>query len=137
MSKKSPFGLEVAGLEMVQRLMDEIPEKLKKSSEVITEEYALMMVTEAKRIVPVDTGHLRDNIFARQESQMKYLLLATPHYAAYVELGTCKMAAQPYMRPAVQKYLREYVAAIRNDNMSRIRKLIKRFQNVVTRIRGG
>ncbi len=137
MSKKSPFGLEVAGLEMVQRLMDEIPEKLKKSSEVITEEYALMMITEAKRIVPVDTGHLRDNIFARKESQMLYLLLATPHYAAYVELGTCKMAAQPYMRPAVQKYLREYVIAIRNDNMSRIRKLISRFQGLITRIRGG
>lgn len=59
----------------------------------------------AKRLCPVDTGRLQgsinhalfidpDGLVARVGSDV--------HYAPYVELGTSRMAAQPYLRPALE-----------------------------------
>ncbi len=51
-----------------------------------------VIANEAKAIVPVDTGALRESI--------------------RVEYGTSKMAAQPYMRPAIDNKQRECLKAI-------------------------
>ncbi len=53
----------------------------------------------AKSIVPVDTGFLQSTIY-HNVNDLTLELGATADYAAYVELGTRRMAAQPYIRPA-------------------------------------
>lgn len=50
--------------------------------------------------VPVDTGNLRDSIQQSIEDQYYGELVAEAEYAGFVEFGTSKMEAQPYMEPA-------------------------------------
>lgn len=58
---------------------------------------------EAKRIVPVDTGRLRASIIAQRINPNKWEVSANTNYASFVEFGTVKMIAQPYIRPAARK----------------------------------
>lgn len=61
---------------------------------------------EAKRYVPVDTTNLRDSIESRTQPQRNTILTevgTNVEYAPHVEYGTRKMAAQPYLRPAVDE----------------------------------
>jgi HK97 gp10 family phage protein len=61
---------------------------------------------EAKRLVPVDTGELHSSIgtvIRREATPVLYLcagLGGRGSYAVFVELGTSRMRAQPYLRPA-------------------------------------
>ena len=51
--------------------------------------------------VPVDTGHLRDSIeIELKDNGMTGIVEPTAEYAAYVEFGTRKMTANPYLKPA-------------------------------------
>lgn len=50
-------------------------------------------------LVPVDTGYLQSTIYWTAEG-LQLEFGATADYAAPVEYGTWKMAAQPYLRPA-------------------------------------
>ena len=65
----------------------------------------------AKSICPVDTGALSGSIKADVK---EFNATIAPHkdYDAYVELGTYKMAAQPYMRPSADMHAPKFVAAI-------------------------
>lgn len=50
-----------------------------------------------------DTGVLASNIETIQAEPLKVLVSSNAPYAAPLEFGTSKMAARPYMRPALQK----------------------------------
>ena len=54
----------------------------------------------AQSICPVDTGALRDSIAVSQDG-MNAEISANTDYAAYVEFGTSKMSAQPYLVPSL------------------------------------
>lgn len=54
----------------------------------------------AKQLVPVDTGALRASIFTRQEGPFRWVVGSGLEYAEYVDRGTRKMAAQPWLTPA-------------------------------------
>ena len=59
--------------------------------------------TQAKDVVPVDTGYLKNSIQARRESDFAWHFGSwNVEYNAYVEFGTRRMRAQPYMRPAAE-----------------------------------
>jgi len=77
----------------------------------VVKKTAMDVEAEAKTLCPVDTGALRRSILAEVE---QFSATIAPHteYDAYVEFGTYKMAAQPYMRPAADKVEPQFVAAI-------------------------
>lgn len=76
----------------------------KMANEYIADTVLPKMVSSAKRAAPVDTGELRDSIHAETGSDGNFLVANADH-AAHVELGTSKMAAQPYLRPAINTNL--------------------------------
>lgn len=76
------------------------------AQEYIADSLLPEIVTRAKRIVPVDTGNLHDNIRALITPEGNFVIADT-EYAAYVELGTSKMSAQPYLRPSMTSALPE------------------------------
>lgn len=83
-----------------RKLMREV----EKSIERNVEEAAKFVVKEAKMQVPVDTGALKASIdyeLDKVRSGYKAKIYADMPYALYVELGTYKMDAQPYLRPAL------------------------------------
>lgn len=67
----------------------------------------------AAELCPVDTGNLRQSIQTRDVSEDSSVKITVGprlenytndvYYAPYVEFGTYKMAAQPYLRPAFEE----------------------------------
>ena len=55
---------------------------------------------EARAMCPVDTGNLQSSIAVSAGSDGAEIS-ANTDYAAYVEFGTWKMAAQPFLVPAL------------------------------------
>lgn len=65
---------------------------------------ATKVVRAAKRLAPVDTGRLRSSIVDEMGAEGDDLVArigTDVEYAAYVELGTSRAGAQPYLRPAL------------------------------------
>ena len=60
----------------------------------------------AKQNAAVDTGNMR-NLISLTISILKAVIEAEADYSAYVEFGTSRMAAQPFMRPALKVAERE------------------------------
>ncbi len=83
----------------------------------IVDDTAKLMSREAKQRCPVDTGALRNSIAARKNG-LKATVGAgnnNVNYASFVEYGTYKMAAQPFMTPAKEiadRYLKQRLNAI-------------------------
>lgn len=69
------------------------------------EEIGLAAEGYAKRACPVDTGNLRNSITHAVESGEDAVYVGTNvEYAPYVELGTRRTAAQPFLRPAATEH---------------------------------
>ena len=64
--------------------------------------------TYAKRLCPVDTGRLRNSITHARLDKNTEVVGSNVDYAPYVELGTHKMAARAFLRPAVEGHTSEY-----------------------------
>lgn len=59
---------------------------------------------EARRLVPVRTGYLRSTIYWVKKALASYSLGASASYAQFVEYGTSRMDARPFLRPALLTY---------------------------------
>ena len=63
----------------------------------------------AKMKCPVDTGNLRNSITHTVDADGQKTYVGTNvEYAAYVEMGTSRTKAQPYLKPAVADHADEY-----------------------------
>lgn len=83
-------------------------------------EVAYGMERDAKIMVPVDTGALRNSISTGQVTALLWRVQVGMEYGPHVEYGTVKMPAQPYMRPALDKArdeLRDAVARAYEEAM--------------------
>lgn len=90
-----------------------IDKSLVKSEEELQEvldKAAAVCEAEAKQDCPVDTGNLRGSIHT-EKGHLENIVGTDVEYAPYVEFGTYKMRAQPYMQPgadAAQQRLNEF-----------------------------
>lgn len=67
----------------------------------------------AKKLCPVDTGRLRNSITHQQYDENTEVIGTNVEYAPYVELGTTRMTARPYLRPAAEGHTAEYLAIMK------------------------
>ena len=74
---------------------------------VALEECGLAAEGYAKRLCPVDTGRLRNSITHTTDEDTAYVG-RNVEYGPYVELGTSRTRAQPFIKPAVVDHTREY-----------------------------
>ena len=104
-------------LEDLDELPDQQSQALEEEVHNIIETASDNMVTYAQGIVPVRTGNLLSSIFSEvDEDDLAITLGATADYASFIEFGTVKMRAQPFLEPA---------AAIGQEEMNaRIEELI-------------
>ena len=88
-------------LEDLDELTDEQSQALEEEVHAIVENTGDNMVTYAQGIVPVRTGNLMASIFAEvDEDNLAVTLGAAADYASFIEYGTVKMRAQPFLEPA-------------------------------------
>jgi len=87
-------------------------------------EGALVIAEYAENMVPIDTGFLRSSIFVRYTGDNVEVGFEAP-YASYVEFGTYKMAAQPFLRPAIDFGSDEALSAIVDSVTKNMRDITK------------
>lgn len=68
----------------------------------------------AKRKCPVDTGNLRNSITHAVEGDSAYVG-TNVEYAPYVEMGTSRTAAQPFLRPAAADHQATYRKIVESE----------------------
>lgn len=74
---------------------------LYKYTDSLMKNYSMRLESNTKSLVPVKSGALRDSISVTKVAQMKYKVGPTVGYGKYVEFGTSKTPARPFIRPAV------------------------------------
>jgi len=118
------------------RELDRIANQLGMKRKAIGKRIAFEVEKEAKVLAPVDTSALRNSIYTVTQDEDNYATASgkaaganaavqtAPHptptgnvianvgpcveYAEYVEMGTSRMAAQPYLTPAVESVAQKY-----------------------------
>lgn len=81
---------------------DKVNGTVEAAIEQFLETAVLLVQGDAINRCPVDTGTLRASI-ATEVKDKTATVGTNVHYAAYVEYGTVKMKAQPYLRPALDE----------------------------------
>lgn len=72
-----------------------------------------MMEDLAKQLVPVRTGFLQSTIMHEVDpANLTMIFGAGAPYASFVEFGTMRMAARPYLRPAMDANQQKLLDAI-------------------------
>lgn len=88
--------------------IDRLRDKLRKMSQTeaklpeIVRKNTLSIEREAKKNSPVDTGQLRRSIVSDCDGTTGEVSVGV-EYGGYVEHGTRKMAAQPFLNPAINE----------------------------------
>lgn len=68
----------------------------------------------AKKLCPVDTGNLRNSIdYDVLDDTMQ--VGTNVEYASFVELGTSRQKAQPYLKPAIADHASKYQTMIKEE----------------------
>lgn len=95
--------IDVKGVEETIAKLSVMNTKARKAVEQQIAESALNIQMGAKKRCPVRTGALRNSITVDFYGKMSAQIGPHMPYAAYVEYGTKKMAAQPYLFPAFEE----------------------------------
>lgn len=61
-----------------------------------------------RQITPVDTGRLKNSITHRLQGDSAVAIGTNVEYSTYVEMGTSKMKAKPYLRPGIENNAEQY-----------------------------
>lgn len=91
--------------------LNELRAELKPRAQEILAESAFNIQGGAQSRAPVDTGALRSSIMAEQVGELAWQIHDGVEYGIFQELGTSRMAAQPFMVPAVEAERANFVAA--------------------------
>ena len=96
--------------------LERLGEALREELVAVAEDIALRIEADAKKNSPVDTGTLRASISSVVEDlaghTVKAVIGSNVEYAPYQELGTSKMSAQPFLRPAIESNRRFIVERV-------------------------
>lgn len=104
-----------SNLEVVQDNTEEVSLAIKQAIMRGLEKVGLVAEGYAKRLCPVDTGRLRNSITHAVEGSEAVVIGTNVEYAPYVELGTSRQKAQPYLRPAAVDHVSEYREIIEGE----------------------
>ena len=113
---------EVKGLKELISTLQKIPKEMDNTVGDIVFANALEIEADAKRRAPVDTGKLQQSIKAIKQDSRSAIIKANATglapYAPFVEHGTYKMRAQPFLFPAFfkgrQKFIEDLQALLKD-----------------------
>lgn len=102
---------------------DSVLRELEARTDRILEVWGGKVETYAKELTPVDTGSLRTSLRHKKKDENTMEVIAggdffvknMVDYAVYVEMGTSKTRAQPYLRPACENHIDEYKKIIESE----------------------
>jgi HK97 gp10 family phage protein len=92
----------------------EILKAFEEATERALEKIGLVAEGYAKKLAPVDTGRLRNSISHEVDGQDVYIG-SNVEYAPYVELGTARQKAQPFLKPAATEHSQTYKGILESE----------------------
>jgi len=98
--------VEVDGVEELTRFMGRMPRELRAALGEALRKAGERAYSVSRARVPVRTGRLRASIGLTKAGELKYRVRASAPYSRFVEFGTRRMKARPYMRPAREEALK-------------------------------
>jgi HK97 gp10 family phage protein len=104
------------GVTLDTTLLDKlIAETAPKASRVV-QDYGFKIASEAVQGAPVDTGALRNSITSesRLEQPLLFIVRDGVEYGVFVEFGTSRQAARPFMIPAIENNKEKFLDAFRD-----------------------
>lgn len=93
--------------------LPQIAEHLPEAVSAIVRKAAFDVEANAKAVVPVDTGKLKNSISSEFPTPTRAIIAPHTEYAHFVEYGTRRQRAKPYMRPAAEKVKAAFFEACR------------------------
>lgn len=107
-------GATSSTIRIISNRLPQVPGMVKAalSAEVSKSAYAVQAQAQAK--APVRTGTLRRSITTQiQQAGQRATVGPSVEYGIYVEFGARGRAPRPYMRPAAEAVLPQFVASVR------------------------
>ncbi len=103
------MGFDASGIRNLAADLGTVPKVSGQLAKLAVKKTAKDIEATAKTLAPVDTGNLRSSI---KTSDLRGVTQGSPgaevrasaNYAIYQELGTSRMAPQPFMSPAADKH---------------------------------
>lgn len=98
------MAVQVEGIKIDTSVLDRITENLRPGAARIVETTGWKIAGDAAQAAPVDTGALRNSILSESgmTDDIEFTVQDGVEYGVFQELGTSKMAAQPFLVPAVE-----------------------------------
>lgn len=118
------MGVEIKGIGRLQAKLSKLDPLTRAGIVAGVQKAALKVEGDAKLMAPVDTGALRGSITTGGRSTpdgAEATIGSSLEYAPYVELGTSRMSAQPFLQPGLQKNKKIATQIV----VSEVRKAIK------------
>ena len=121
----------IEGMDEVIKLLEEMGEEAESVIDDAAKSGAQIVLKRAKQIVPVDTGVLKDSLILKKSkiknAKVKSVYTVSKksgakHFAP-VELGTSKMKAQPFIRPAFDENLKNVASKINEEILRAIGRI--------------
>lgn len=91
------------GLEEFLKQVSRQPEIVKQIVSKEIDASAMRVEKKAKYYAAWDTGFMSTGIYSLKKSALLSQVISPAFYSIYVELGTRKMMAQPFMYPALEE----------------------------------
>lgn len=115
--------VKIHGLRELSRKLEKLPRDVRgRTLDRATREGAKVIRDRAKNTyVPVRTGRLRESIVARKDREQSSDVFSTytigylkkkAYYGGFVEVGTSRTPAQPYLRPAIETERENAIAKV-------------------------
>jgi HK97 gp10 family phage protein len=103
-------SLNISQLELLYADLKNAPNSVVRNAKIAIKKTALDIERNAKAIVPVDTGNLKNSIGhsdmrSLSRDSMAVEIGPTANYGRYVELGTSRMAPQAFMGPSLDRHV--------------------------------
>lgn len=112
MPQKSTMTLQ--GFEPLQRALKQAPELVREQSADAVKKSTFSTAQRMRALAPRRTGRLKGAIIPTSRGQFgKVLVGAEAFYWPFVEYGTERMQAKPFIRPAAEAEGPEYIERIR------------------------
>lgn len=106
-------GGSVGGITIDTSILDKMTAEMKPKARVIVNKYGVAIAGDAAKRSPKDTHALENSILANSQmiADMTYRVQDAVEYGIFQELGTSKMAAQPFIVPAVEAWREKFLKA--------------------------
>lgn len=103
-----------AGVTITNNRLGALASRLRPQVSQIIRKAAFDVEARSKELVPVDTGALQNSIQSEMTGDLSAVVAVGMEYAPYVEYGTSRSAAQPYLTPAADAVRPGLEAAIQD-----------------------